>query len=175
MLKYALLLPIIYFVYLTVFNIPFLPSFGLQNWIIITILIIIEIPVIIFERRLKKAQFEANINLQDTNPFTTPQKDSSKEDSFVSYLKSGAESLVVKSDGAMNAFRRSGFHYKVFFKIKRVLYGIMFIFYVGLALTSLNNPIFLVLFVITAYAFLENLLWTRHYQWTRRKKKEDES
>jgi len=111
---------------------------------------------------------------EETNPWTAPKKESKSKVGFGSYLKSGAESFGVKSGGAINAFRRSRFHVKVFLKLKRVCYGFLFIFYVAMALMSITNPVFIILFALTAYAFLENLLWTRHYQWSKRKKEHEE-
>jgi len=172
LLKYLLIGPIVYFLFWAAYEVAILQSLTYNNWIIVILLLIVEVAVIQWERKNKKL-FEANIKRSDVNPWLSPQKDSSDEDSFGNFLKKGAGSLGAKSEGAMNAFRRSRFHVKVFFKIKRVCYGVLFLFYVAMALTSLTNPIFLVLFLITAYAFLENLLWVRHYQWSKRKKQNE--
>ena len=146
-----------------------------QNWILLTVLVVLEAIIIYKEGKLKAKTIVAETQAIETNPFTIPKKTGKTEkDSFVGFMRSSRDAYSEKIESAFDSVYRSRIHRRIFFKIKRIAFGCLCILYLALAFMSLANPAFFIVFLITAYAFLENLLLARHYQFIKRKVKENE-
>lgn len=129
-----------------------------SNWIALFILVFAEFALLLKTEK-HKVEFEAfRAKQAASNPFFKPQK-SKLEVPHVFGKKS-----------MLDTFANLELYKRVFLKIKRVVYGLLVVLYVAMALTSIGNLLFFFVFVITAYAFLENLLWYRKYSWVKKKK-----
>jgi len=130
-----------------------------------------------FHRWLQKLKGKSKVQTNEVdNPWIAPKKPTAKDkDSFKYFMRGTFESWSSRIQNSFNAVWRSTIYKRVFLKIKRICFGCLFLFYIGLALAGHSNPLFLVLCLITAYAFLENLIWARHYQWKKNRKEENEN
>jgi len=144
-----------------------------QNWIMLIALSILEVTVVIKQKRTRKTVSATTPSNEELNPWNVPPKQRvENRDSVKYFMRGSAETWGNRIGGTLESVGKTRIHRHVFLKIKRMCFGLCFIIYAAMALMSLNSPYYLILFVITAYAFLENLLWARHHQWVRRNKDE---
>ena len=177
MIKYALVPFIAYFFYWAVwFEIGVLQkpieqawNSAYPNWIFLIALVALEIFVLYREYK-GKAQMQVKMEATKDDPFRRAKKREVDPDSVKHFMKGTFDGWDDRINRAFESVGGSTLPKRVFLKTKRLCYGFLFVLYVALALLSLGNPLYLVLFVFTAYAFLENLLWARHFQRVKRRK-----
>ena len=144
-----------------------------QNWILLIVLVALEAFVLYREYKSKTTML-AKVESTRGDPWREPKKLKEKDPDSLKYFMRGAvDKWDNRIESAFDSIGRSTLHKRIFLRFKRICYGFLFLLYVALAFMSLNNPVYLVLFVITAYAFLENLLWARHFHWVKRKRENE--
>ena len=147
-------------------------SASYPNWILLFSLVDLEIFVLYREYK-SKTKMLAKVEATKGDPWREPAKHKPKDpDSLKYFMRSTVEKWDSRFENAFDSIGGTTLHKRVFLKLKRISYMFLFLLYIALAFMSLNNPLYLILFVITAYAFLENLLWARHHKWVRRKQNE---
>ena len=180
LIKYLLVPPIAYVFYWAVcFEMGILGKSFIDawtasyvNWIALFTLITLE-ALVMWREYHGKAQIVAAQTVTD-NPFhkSTPNLDDTP-DSVRSFMRSRLHTWDDQFERTLERFGRSSLPIRVLLKLKRLIYMGCFIFYIAFAIMSFTNPFFLVLFIFTAYAFLENLLWARHHQWAKRQRHDE--
>jgi len=167
--KYALLPFIAYFFYSAVIHeMAFLGKNILDaftsstlNWIFLIFLVAVEL-VVLLRSEKHKVEIEA-VALKEA-----------KSNPFLGGKRKSATSEIFTKKSFFETFINAELYKRVFLKVKRVFYGLLCIFYLAMALTSINNLLFFFVFAFTAYALIENLLWFRAYSWAKKRRKSGE-
>jgi len=146
-----------------------------QNWIGFIAICIAEAIVVYRENKIKDETLIPKVSNGKTSPWSTPTQKEVDPNSVKSFMHSSVDSVDDRLESVFNSFGQTRIYRYLFLKIKRMSYGVCVVLYVAMALMSLNDIPFLLLFVLTAYAFLENLLWHKHHTWLKRKHQNEQN